>query len=76
MFDVKIKYHNPNLEPIIGYDKGDWFDLRCAEPNGIHLKKGEFAMISLGISMVIPKEYEAHLAPRSSTYKKYKIIQS
>lgn len=76
MFDVKIKYHNPNLEPIIGYDKGDWFDLRCAEPNGIHLKKGEFAMISLGISMVIPKEYEAHLAPRSSTYKKYKIIQT
>lgn len=75
-FAIKVKYHNPELTHIEKFDKGDWIDLRCAEPEGIHLKKGEFAMISLGISMKIPEQYEVHLAPRSSTFKKYKIIQT
>ena len=76
MFEVNVKYHNLDLTHIETFDKGDWVDLRCAEPNGIYLKKGEFAMISLGISMVIPKEYEAWLVVRSSSYKKYSIRQT
>lgn len=73
-FNVNVKYHNPNLTRIEGYDKGDWIDLRAAEE--VTLKAGEFAMISLGISMKIPNEYEVWLAPRSSTFKKFGIIQT
>lgn len=73
-FIVDVKYHDPNLTKIVSYDKGDWIDLRAAEE--ITLKQGEFAMISLGISMKIPSEYEVWLAPRSSTFKKFRIIQT
>lgn len=71
---IKIKYHSKELTRIQSYDKGDWIDLRCAEET--HLKSGEFAMISLGISIKIPEQYEMWLAPRSSTFKKFGIIQT
>ena len=54
-------------------DNGDWIDLRAAED--VHLKKGEFRLISLGVGMKLPDGYEAHIAPRSSTYKNFKIMQ-
>ena len=53
--------------------KSDWIDLRAAED--VVLKKGEFKIISLGVSMKLPDGYEAHLSPRSSTFKKWGIIQ-
>jgi dUTP pyrophosphatase len=52
----------------------DWIDLRSSEE--VDLKKGEYAMIDLGIAMHLPTGYEAYVVPRSSTYKKYKIIQT
>ncbi len=53
---------------------GDWIDLQTAED--VTLKAMEFKVISLGISMELPEGYEAHIAPRSSTYKKWGVIQA
>lgn len=74
MLDIKIVYHNPNLQHIEKIDKGDWIDLRASK--AYHLKEGEFALIDLGVSMKLPDGYEAHIAPRSSTFKNYGIIQT
>lgn len=69
---IKIKYHDDELEKIKKIKVGDWIDLRAAE--SVQMKKGEFKIISLGVSMQLPKGYEAHIAPRSSTYKNFGII--
>ena len=71
---LQIKYHNEEIEKIKKIDKGDWIDLRAAEK--VELKQGDFALISLGVSMELPDGYEAHLAPRSSTFKTWGIIQT
>ena len=70
---IKIKYL-ADIERIEAIDKGDWIDLRCAEDT--RLEKGEFKLIPLGIAMELPEGCEAHIVPRSSTYKKFKIIQT
>ena len=73
--NIKIKYHTGNIEKLRYIDgKSDWIDLRAAED--VELKAGEFALISLGISMQLPKGYEAHIVPRSSTFKNFGIIQT
>ena len=74
---IKIKYHEPitPLENINGANS-DWIDLRCAEPNGVDLKAGEFKLISLGVSMKLPDDYEAHIVPRSSTFKTWGLLQT
>ena len=73
--NIKIKYHSNEIEKLTYIDgKSDWIDLRSAED--IELKSGEFKLISLGISMQLPKGYEAHIVPRSSTYKNFGIIQT
>lgn len=71
---IKIKYFNPEVEKIEKIDKGDWIDLRAAD--NLYIKQGEFALIHLGVAMQLPEGYEAHVAPRSSTYKKWGIIQT
>ena len=70
---IQIKYH-ADILPIEINKKGDWIDLRSAED--IELKAGEFKMISLGVSMRLPVGYEAHVVPRSSTFKKWGVIQT
>ena len=70
---VKIKYHTDIL-PIEHFANGDWIDLRAAED--VEMQAGDFAVISLGISMKLPEGYEAHVVPRSSTYKNWGIIQA
>ena len=72
--NLKIKYHYPDMQKIEKINQGDWIDLRAAKD--YHLKKGEFALIDLGVSIKLPEGYEAHLAPRSSTFKRYGIIQT
>jgi len=72
--DIKIKYLNPDLEEIKKIDKGDWIDLRSAAT--VALKQGEFKLIPLGIVMKLPNGYEAHVVPRSSTFKNFGIIQA
>ena len=74
--EIKIKYHDSEIEALtfIGGTQSDWIDLRAAER--VELKAGEFRVISLGVSMKLPDGYEAHLAPRSSTFMKFGIIQT
>ena len=72
---IKIKYITDKIEKLayIG-GKSDWVDLRSAED--VTLKKGEFKLIPLGIAMELPKGYEAHVVPRSSTYNNFGVIQT
>lgn len=71
---IKIKYIKDDMEKIVQIDKGDWIDLRTAED--IFLEPGEYKLIPLGIAMALPPNYEALLIPRSSTFKKYGVIQT
>ena len=40
------------------------------------MEAGEFRLIPLGVAMELPDGYEAHVVPRSSTYKNYSVIQA
>lgn len=71
---VYIKYFTEGMIPIEKISKGDWIDLRAAED--IEMTAGEFRVIPLGVGMILPEGYEAHIAPRSSTYKNFGIIQT
>lgn len=71
---IKIKYFDDELERIQKVKVGDWYDLRSAET--VDMKIGEFRLIPLGVAMQLPDGYEAHVVPRSSTFKKYGIIQT
>jgi dUTP pyrophosphatase len=74
MEQIKIKYHNPDLAKIEKIEVGDWIDLRAAE--NVKLSTSEFKLINLGISMKLPEGYEAHVVPRSSTFKTWGILQT
>lgn len=75
MLEIQIKYFDEEIERLCYIDgKSDWIDLRSAED--VELKKGEFALIPLGVGMKLPAGYEAHVVPRSSTFKNFGIIQT
>lgn len=72
---IRIKYHSNEIQKLEYIDgKSDWIDLRSAEH--VCLKKGEFHLINLGVSMQLPEGYEAVIVPRSSTYRNFGIIQT
>lgn len=72
---IKIRYHREKYPTLPDIKKmGNFTDLYSAET--VILKKGEFKLIPLGVSMKLPEGYWAQIVPRSSTYKKYKIIQA
>lgn len=75
MEKIRIKYFSDKIEKLtyIG-GKSDWIDLRASAD--VTLKAGEFKLIPLGIAMELPKGYEAHVIPRSSTYKNFGILQA
>ncbi|MBF1013878.1 MAG: dUTP diphosphatase [Lachnospiraceae bacterium] len=75
METIKIKYFTDKIEKLC-YIAGnsDWIDLRIAED--VVMKKGEFRLIRLGVAMELPQGYEAHVVPRSSTYKNFGLIQT
>ncbi|MCR4651958.1 MAG: dUTP diphosphatase [Lachnospiraceae bacterium] len=75
MEKIRIKYFTDKIEKLKYIDgKSDWIDLRAAED--VDLKAGEFRLIPLGVAMELPEGYEAHIVPRSSTFKNYGIIQT
>jgi dUTP pyrophosphatase len=74
MNKVQIKYHSKDIDRVKKISNGDWIDLRAAET--VELKAGDFKIISLGVSMKLPEGYEAHIVPRSSTFKKWGILQT
>ena len=71
---INIKYVKDGIGKIKQIENGDWIDLRIAED--VHLEPNEFRLIPLGVAMALPKGYEALIIPRSSTFKKYGIIQA
>ena len=70
--EIKVKYHDKNLEKIEKFPVGDWIDLRSAER--VEMETGQFKIIPLGVSMKLPEGYEAHVLPRSSTFKKWGVL--
>lgn len=75
MEKIRIKYLCEDIERLKYIDgKSDWIDLRAAED--VEMKAGEFRLIPLGIAMELPRGYEAHVIPRSSTYKNFGILQT
>ena len=75
METIRIKYFSDKIEKLAYIEnKSDWIDLRAAEE--VRLKKGDFALIPLGVAMELPKGYEAHVVPRSSTFKNFGVIQT
>ena len=79
---IHIQYHDnydgdPLQMPLQKIEKlsvGDWIDLRAAKD--MHFDPGEFGIIPLGVSMKLPEGYEAHIAPRSSTFRRWGLIQT
>ena len=75
METIRIRYASDKIEKLAYIEnKSDWIDLRAAED--VVMKQGEFRLISLGVAMELPAGYEAHMVPRSSTFKNFGIIQA
>lgn len=91
MKDIKIKYFDTDdyeIPRLQATEKGDWIDIRASKdifvPSVLIPENGEkqtgiqtraVTFIPLGVAMQLPDGYEAHLAPRSSTFKTWGIIQ-
>ena len=74
METIRIKYFTDKIDRLcfVG-GKSDWVDLRAADE--VVLRAGEYRAIPLGVAMKLPKGYEAHVVPRSSTFKNFGVIQ-
>ena len=76
---IKVKLNNLSCK-IEQNKKGEWIDLKAATtvslkaPTITGIKKFDTALIPLGISMELPKYFEANIVPRSSTFNNFKII--
>ena len=72
---IKVKYYTDAIDELCYVDgKSDWIDLHAAEE--VTMKAGEYRLIPLGLAIALPEGYEAHIVPRSSTFKNYGIIQT
>ena len=71
---ITVQYLNDSVKRLSIEKKGDWIDMYAAET--VELKQGEHKLIHLGVAMKLPEGYEAHIVPRSSTFKKWGIIQA
>ena len=76
--ELRVKVFDKTVYPDglqkIGGKKSDWIDLRARED--IALERGIFKLIPLGVAIQLPEGYEAIIAPRSSTFKNFRIIQT
>ncbi len=75
MEEIKVKYLVEGIDPLCYVaGKSDWIDLHAAET--VTLRAGEFRLIPLGVAIALPEGYEAHIVPRSSTFKNYGVLQA
>ena len=75
MEEIRIKYYTDTIDELCYVEgKSDWIDLHAAET--VTLQAGEFRLIPLGVAIALPEGYEAHIVPRSSTFKNYGILQT
>lgn len=70
---IRVKYFDgaTKMEKIA---KGNWIDVYSNKD--IFVPVGERVMIPLGFALELPQGWEGHLAPRSSTFKTWGIIQT
>lgn len=71
---IKVKYFDREIQELEKISVGDWVDLRSAER--VELRAGQYYLIPLGVGMILPDGYEAHVLPRSSTPKKFGVIMA
>lgn len=74
MLEIKVQYLDGDIPRLKKLAQGDWIDLCSAED--VDIKKDEFKIIHLGVAMKLPEGYEAHIVPRSSTFKNFGVIQT
>ena len=70
---IKVKYLPGSPHLTINSD-GSWIDLYTYEDTV--LQSGDFKIISLGVAMKLPEGYEANFVPRSSTFKRWGVLQT
>ena len=70
---IRIKYFDgaTKLQKI---SKGNWIDIYANKD--VFVPINERAMVPLGFALELPQGWEGHLAPRSSTFKTWGIIQT
>lgn len=70
---LRIKYLDgaTRMNKIV---KGNWIDVYAYKD--VFVPVNERAMINLGFALELPKGWEGHLAPRSSTFKTWGVIQT
>lgn len=73
MMNIRIKYFE-GATKMKKIAKGNWID--CYASKDIFVQEGTRAMIPLGFALELPQGWEGHLAPRSSTFKSWGIIQT
>lgn len=71
--EIRIKYLR-DVDKVVPIKGGDWIDLRVAED--VTLTKGDFRYVPLGVAIQLPNGYEAIVAPRSSLFKNFGVIQA
>lgn len=70
---LKIKYFD-GATKLKKISKGNWIDVYSRED--IFVPQGKQRLIPLGFALELPQGWEGHLAPRSSTFKKWGVIQT
>lgn len=70
---LRIKYFE-NSTKLKKITKGNWIDVYANKD--VFVKEGDRAMVPLGFALELPSGWEGHLAPRSSTFKTWGIIQT
>lgn len=70
---LRIKYFD-GATKLKKITKGNWIDVYSRED--VFVPSGEQRLIPLGFALELPQGWEGHLAPRSSTFKKWGIIQT
>ena len=72
--DIQVKYFEGQDKKIEFISKGDWIDVYSNED--VFIPVGEMRLVPLGMAIKLPEGYEAILAPRSSTFKTWGVIQT
>lgn len=70
---IRIKYYD-GATKLKKITKGNWIDVYAN--TDIFIEEGNRAMIPLGFALELPNGWEGHLAPRSSTFKTWGVIQT
>lgn len=92
MIQANVKYFDPKMPELQQYPHGDWIDVRACSvkvdgekfdwlindtgEKYVPYFSGQFLLIGLGFAMQCPNRHEAHIVPRSSTFKNYGLIQT